>query len=72
MRTTVIGSSFWMAPETLDSRGHDTKVWNSMNKKEHWKISNLRYTVIRLDIWQTHVYYAHVHDDIITQQLIKI
>ncbi len=26
MRTTVIGSSFWMAPETLDSRGHDSKV----------------------------------------------
>lgn len=26
MRTTVIGSSFWMAPETLDGRGHDSKV----------------------------------------------
>jgi serine/threonine protein kinase len=26
LRTTVIGSSYWMAPETIDSSGHDSKV----------------------------------------------
>eukprot|EP01127_Copromyxa_protea_P013941 TRINITY_DN3805_c0_g1_i1.p1 TRINITY_DN3805_c0_g1~~TRINITY_DN3805_c0_g1_i1.p1 ORF type:complete len:698 (-),score=154.94 TRINITY_DN3805_c0_g1_i1:91-2010(-) len=30
LRTTVIGSSYWMAPETIDSSGHDSKadIWS--------------------------------------------